>query len=164
MRRWVLVCLLSLGVIIAYVDRTNLSVSLASDDFKALFHLTDRDRGMLNSAFFWSYALLQIPAGFLVDRFGVKIPVAVGLVFWCAVSIATAGTSLLWQLLTLRLLLGVGESESRPAACAGYATTLKSAAAGLRSAFTWRAPSTGPPWALRWRPGSSRITAGAACS
>src|SRR5438105_529653 len=43
-RRWFLVCLLSLGVIIAYVDRTNLSVSLASADFKALFHLTDRDR------------------------------------------------------------------------------------------------------------------------
>ena len=90
MRRWSLVCLLSIGVIIAYVDRTNLSVSLASADFKSVFHLTDRDRGMLNSAFFWTYALLQIPAGFLVDRFGVKRPVALGLLFWCGVSATRA--------------------------------------------------------------------------
>src|SRR5882672_2841528 len=97
-RRWFLVCLLSLGVIIAYIDRTNLSVSLASADFKALFHLTDRDRGTLNSAFFWTYAILQIPAGFVVDRFGVKFPVAIGLFFWCAISVATAATSVMWQL------------------------------------------------------------------
>ena len=77
MRRWSLVCLLSLGIIIAYVDRTNLSVSLASADFKALFHLNDKDRGLLGSAFFWTYALLQIPAGYVVDRFGVKKPLAI---------------------------------------------------------------------------------------
>ena len=76
--------------------------------------LTDRDRGMLNSAFFWSYALLQIPAGFVVDRFGVKVPVAVGFLFWCMISAATAGANVIWQLLGLRLLLGVGESVITP--------------------------------------------------
>src|ERR1035437_460180 len=106
MRRWSLVCLLSLGIIIAYIDRTNLSVSLASADFKALFHLTDKDRGLLGSAFFWSYALLQIPAGFVVDRFGVKIPLAIGLACWCAASVATAGATFLWPLLAMRLILG----------------------------------------------------------
>src|SRR5271165_517599 len=79
MRRWSVVCLLSLGIVIAYIDRTNLSVSLASADFKTLFHLTDKDRGLLGSVFFWSYAVLQIPAGFVVDHFGVKRPVAIGL-------------------------------------------------------------------------------------
>ena len=106
MRRWSLVCLLCLGIIIAYVDRTNLSVSLASADFKSLFHLTDKDRGLLNSAFFWSYALLQIPAGFIVDRFGVKKPLAIGLFGWCAISAATAGATLLWQLLAMRVASG----------------------------------------------------------
>ncbi len=116
MRRWSLVCLLCLGIVIAYVDRTNLSVSLASADFKALFHLTDKDRGLLNSAFFWSYALLQIPAGFIVDRFGVKKPLAIGLFCWCAVSAATAGATFLWQLIAMRLLLGVFESVITPGA------------------------------------------------
>jgi MFS family permease len=116
MRRWSLVCLLSLGIIVAYVDRTNLSVSLASVDFTSLFGLTDKDRGLLNSAFFWSYALLQIPAGFIVDRFGVKKPLALGLFCWCAVSAVTAGASLIWQLLAMRLLLGVFESVITPGA------------------------------------------------
>lgn len=114
MRRWSLVCLLSLGIIIAYVDRTNLSVSLASADFKALFHLTDKDRGLLGSAFFWTYALLQIPAGYVVDRFGVKKPLAIGLFCWCLSSAATAGTTLLWQLLAMRLILGVFEAVLTP--------------------------------------------------
>ncbi len=116
MRRWSIVCLLSLGIIIAYIDRTNLSVSLASADFKSLFHLTDKDRGLLGSAFFWTYALLQIPAGFVVDRFGVKKPLAIGLACWCAVSAATAGATLLWQLLAMRLILGVFESVITPGA------------------------------------------------
>src|SRR5258708_22958407 len=116
MRRWSLVCVLCLGVIIAYVDRTNLSVALASADFKALFHLTDRDRGTLNSAFFWSYALLQIPAGFLVDRYGVKSPLAIGFFFLFVISAATAGVSAMWQLIAMRLLLGVGESVITPGA------------------------------------------------
>jgi ACS family D-galactonate transporter-like MFS transporter len=116
MRRWSLVCLLSLGIIIAYIDRTNLSVSLASADFKALFHLTDKDRGLLGSAFFWSYAILQIPAGAVADRFGVKIPLAIGLACWCAASAATAGATFLWQLLVMRVILGVFESVITPGA------------------------------------------------
>jgi fucose permease len=62
-RKWFIVCLLSVGMIIAYVDRGNLSVVLAQAEFKKLFALSDQDRGALNSAFFWTYALLQIPAG-----------------------------------------------------------------------------------------------------
>lgn len=66
-------------MVIAYIDRTNLSVVLALSDFKQLFHLSDMDRGLLNSAFFWSYALLQIPAGWLVDRYGAKPTLSHGL-------------------------------------------------------------------------------------
>ena len=116
MRRWSLVCLLCLGIVIAYIDRTNLSVSLASADFKALFHLTDKDRGLLGSAFFWSYAILQIPAGAVADRFGVKFPLAIGLACWCAASAATAGATLFWQLIAMRVILGVFESVITPGA------------------------------------------------
>ncbi len=114
-RRWSIVCLLSIGMMIAYIDRANISVALASADFKRLFHLTDQDRGMLNSAFFWSYALLQIPAGFLVDRFGVKKPYTIAFLFWSVISAATAFAGGLAQLLTLRILLGVGEALVTPA-------------------------------------------------
>ena len=76
-RRWGVLALLSLGMVIAYVDRTNLSVALASADFKRAFQLSDAERGLLNSAFFCTYAALQIPAGYATDRFGVRMPYAV---------------------------------------------------------------------------------------
>jgi ACS family D-galactonate transporter-like MFS transporter len=113
-RRWSIVCLLSLGTIIAYVDRANLSVALADQGFVREFNLTNNDRGLLNSAFFWAYAVLQIPAGILVDRFGVKFPFAIGCCAWSLVSalggVVTSGS----QLLGLRILLGVGESVVTP--------------------------------------------------
>src|SRR5690242_4915909 len=82
-RRWTIIGLLSLGIIIAYLSRSNLSVALVMPDVLTSFHLSDTDRGALNSAFFWAYAALQLPAGWVVDRYGVKWPYALGFLFWC---------------------------------------------------------------------------------
>lgn len=114
--RWTIVGLLSLGMMIAYVDRVNLSVALADADFKAFFHLTDHHRGVLHSAFFWSYVLLAIPAGWVVDRFGVKYPCAAGFLLWSVISVGVAVAGSAGQLLIMRVLLGVGESVMSPGA------------------------------------------------
>lgn len=113
-RIWTIVGLLCLANIIAYVDRTNLSVAIATKEFRNFFHLTDAQRGDLSSAFFWSYAFLQIPAGALADRFGVKMPLAVGFLLWSIVSAVTGWTDLLWQVFLLRVLLGIFESVITP--------------------------------------------------
>ncbi len=113
--RWGIMALLCVGYMIAYFDRVNLSVALAADDFKRYFHLTDVDRGNLNSAFFWTYAALQIPAGWLVDRYGVKWPFAIGFFWWSILSATTAWATGLWQLFAIRFALGVGESMITPA-------------------------------------------------
>ena len=114
-RRWGIIGLLVLGVVIAYVARSNISVAVVVPEFKRLFHLTDHQRGTLNSAFFWSYAFLQIPAGWLVDRYGVKFPYAIAFLVWSLVSAATALAGSVAQLLALRVMLGVGESVVIPA-------------------------------------------------
>ena len=44
-RKWIVVCLLAIGMVIAYVDRANLSVVLALPSFVQQFHLTDMQRG-----------------------------------------------------------------------------------------------------------------------
>ena len=88
--RWGTVWLLCFGMIIAYVDRANLSVALASPAFRKFFALSDADRGTVSSVFFWTYAALQIPAGMLVDRYGVKGPYAILFLTWCLISAATA--------------------------------------------------------------------------
>jgi MFS family permease len=113
--RWLLLGLLSLGMVIAYVDRINLSIALAVRDFVQHFSLNDSDKGALNSAFFWSYALAQIPAGGMVDRFGSKYPFAWGFLLWSIVSAATGFANFVWQLFTLRLVLGLCESVVTPA-------------------------------------------------
>jgi len=114
-RRWAVVVLLCLAFMIAYFDRINLSISLAQEEFKQFFKLTDQTRGWLNSAFFWTYAALQIPAGWLVDRAGSKVPFAVGFLLWSLFSACTAWADVFWQLFLLRMLLGVGESVVIPA-------------------------------------------------
>ncbi len=114
-RRWTIVGLLCVGMMIAYFDRVNLSVVMVLPDFKQHFRLSDTDRGALNSAFFWSYAVLQIPAGWFVDHYGVKFPFAVGLALWSLVSAGTAFSNTMRQLFALRLVLGVCESVVTPA-------------------------------------------------
>jgi MFS family permease len=114
-RRWTIIGLLSLGMIVAYVSRSNLSVVLVLPDFIKSFHLSDTDRGLLNSAFFWAYAVLQIPAGWVVDRYGVKLPYAVSFLFWCIASALTAFAGTLGSLYVLRVLVGAGEAVVAPA-------------------------------------------------
>jgi MFS transporter, ACS family, D-galactonate transporter len=114
-KRWIIIGLLSVGVIIAFISRTNLSSALAYKPFVQMFHLSNIDRGALNSAFFWSYAALQIPAGWIVDRCGVKKPYAISFVVWCLASAATGLTHSLSQLTTMRVITGVGEAIVTPA-------------------------------------------------
>lgn len=113
--RWSVVGLLTLGSIIAYVDRVNLSVAVIDADFKQVFRLSNSDRGLANSAFFWTYALLQIPAGWIVDRYGSKVPYAISFLAWSVVSAATSLATGFSELFTLRLMLGVGEAIMHPA-------------------------------------------------
>ncbi|MGP8246752.1 MAG: MFS transporter [Bryobacteraceae bacterium] len=113
--RWVIVGVLSLGMIIAYVSRSALAVPLALPEFIRSFHLSITDRGVLNSAFFWTYAVLQIPAGWIVDRYGVKFPYFLGFTIWCLASASTALTRSIPELIVVQVLLGVGQSVVVPA-------------------------------------------------
>jgi MFS family permease len=114
-KRSIVLALLTLGVVISYIDRTNFSIVLVMKPFQHEFHITDQQRGLLNSAFFWSYTLLQIPAGWIVDRFGVRIPYAIGFFVWSGISAGTAFLGSAAQFVIARVMLGVGESIAGPA-------------------------------------------------
>ena len=144
MQRWALVCLLAVGVIIAYVDRTNLSIALASQDFRSHFDLSDYQRGLLNSAFFWSYTLMQIPSGLIVDRFGVRIPLAIAFGFWCIVAASTSMATEIWHLVAFRLALGVGESIVFPAGLAWMRTNMAEHERGLAAGIFVSGSKWGP--------------------
>jgi ACS family D-galactonate transporter-like MFS transporter len=104
--------LLSLSVLINYIDRSNLSI--AAPLLKDELGLSASQLGALLSAFFWTYGCMQIPSGWLVDRFDVKWVFAAGFFLWSA---ATASTALLHgfvALLVIRVILGIGESVAYP--------------------------------------------------
>jgi MFS transporter, ACS family, D-galactonate transporter len=144
MWRWLTLLLLSAGLVIAYVDRTNLSVALATPEFQIFFDLSDSQRGFVNSAFFWSYTILQIPAGLLIDRAGIKWPVSVALLLWCAASAATASAGTLWQLIALRLLLGVGEALIFPAGLSWIHRNIEERGRGFAAGIFLSATKWGP--------------------
>lgn len=114
-RRWTIVILLAVACIVAYVDRVNLSIAVIDDDFKSFFQLSPTDRGLANSAFFWSYAALQIPAGWIVDRYGSKYPMAASFAVWSALTALTSLATGFSILFAIRLLLGVAEAIMHPA-------------------------------------------------
>ena len=114
-RRWLVVILLALATVVAYMDRVNLSVALIDVHFKTFFGLTNTDRGLANSAFFWSYAVLQIPAGWIVDRYGSKYPIAFAFGVWSLLTAVTALTTGFQALFAIRMLLGVAEAVIHPA-------------------------------------------------
>jgi MFS family permease len=111
--RWRLVALLSLSVFINYVDRGNLSV--AAPVLGREMALSPSQLGLLFSAFFWTYSFCQIPAGWLVDRFGVNRLYAAAFTVWSVATLLTGFAHTIAALLTLRLLLGLGESVAYPA-------------------------------------------------
>jgi ACS family D-galactonate transporter-like MFS transporter len=111
--RWPVVGLLTVGVIIAYIHRTNLSFALPV--MPKSFGLTPQSSGLALSAFFWSYAALQIPSGWLVDRFGVKWPYAIAFLFWSFLAAATGLVTTVGALFAVRFLLGAGEAIATPA-------------------------------------------------
>jgi len=59
--------------------------------------------------------LLQVPAGWFVDRYGIRKTCAIGLFFWTLVSAATGLVNNIYQLIAVSLLLGASESVGAPA-------------------------------------------------
>ena len=107
-KRWWVVLWLSVGMVIAYIDRVNLTSAMP--EIGKMLALDEEQRGMALSAFFWTYTIGQIPAGMLVDRYGVRMLYTIGIVLWSIASAATVLITGLWGLIATRLVVGLGES------------------------------------------------------
>lgn len=106
--RWGIVTLILIAAVINYFDRANLSI--ANSTIAREFDLSSTQMGLLLSAFLWPYAIANLPAGWLVDKFGPKKIFSFGLTLWSAVTIIAGFTSGYGTLYALRVLLGVAES------------------------------------------------------
>lgn len=113
-RRWAMAFLIALGVIINYFDRINMSVGI--QPLAKEFSLTPGQLGILLSAFAWSYAILQIPAGVILDKIGVKWVTRIGTIIWTVACFLTAVASGQGLVMLSRVLLGIGEAPYFPSA------------------------------------------------
>jgi MFS family permease len=108
----VVLVLLAISVFINYVDRGSLSI--AAPLLKDELGISASQLGVLLSAFFWTYACMQLFSGWLVDRWNVNWVFAGGFFLWSAATAATGLIHTFSVLLFLRMLLGTGESVAYP--------------------------------------------------
>ncbi len=112
-RRWQIAWLLGFGVLVNYFDRVNLSVSQGA--LHDTFGISTVTFGYLLSAYSWTYALLQLPSGMLLDRFGVRRVGRVSTILWSVASFGAAVSTGIGAFFASRLLLGIGEAPTFPA-------------------------------------------------
>jgi MFS transporter, ACS family, D-galactonate transporter len=134
--------LLWLSVFLSYIDRSNLSI--AAPLLKSELGLSASQLGVLLSAFFWAYACLQIPAGWLVDRFEVKWVFASGFLVWSAATALTGVLHTFVALLAVRVILGVGESIAYPSYSKIIASHFHEERRGLANAVVASGLALGP--------------------
>ena len=106
--RWMIVFIMLLGAIINYLDRVNLS--MANTTIRAEFGLTDLQVGFLLSAFMWPYALANLPAGRLIDKFGINKIFIWSLVLWSMATLAGGFALGFFTMYITRVILGIAEA------------------------------------------------------
>lgn len=124
-----LTLLVALAMFITYVDRGNLGTALPLIEKE--LGLSPERLGWLGSAFYFTYVLAMVPAGWLAERYGAHVVLAGGLAIWSLATAFMGLASSFIALLLLRLMLGLGESAAFPCMSKLLATAVEPARLGL---------------------------------
>jgi ACS family D-galactonate transporter-like MFS transporter len=112
--RWFpVLALIAFGTMLNYLDRTVLGI--AAPSLSRDLGLTPAMMGVAFSAFSWSYALLQIPGGIFLDRFGTRLTYLIALVGWSAFTAAMGLVNGVAALVVTRVGVGTFEAPCFPA-------------------------------------------------
>ena len=144
-RRWVMVWLCAAAAI-SYIHRN--SIAVAEEAIRVDLGLSKTQMGWVLGAFFWGYAVLQIPSGWVGDRFGSRGPLAL---FSAAWSIATGLMALMTgfaSLVALRLTCGAAQAGLFPCATKTMVDWIPAARRGIASGALGSSMSLGAALAL----------------
>lgn len=106
---------LTLGAALAYLCRN--AIGVAESTIREELGLTLEQSGWFMGAFFWSYAVLQVPSGWFAERFGTRISMTLFALAW---SVATLGIGIapgFWLLIVAQLVMGTAQAGILPASC-----------------------------------------------
>ena len=120
---------MALALFVSYVDRGNLAT--AAPLIEAQLNLSASKFGLLLSAFYLTYVAGMIPAGWLAERYGGYLVLAIGVGIWSVATLLTGFVESFSMLLVLRLLLGVGESVTFPCLSKLIASAMEPGRVGL---------------------------------
>ena len=110
--RFLILGLLFVTVVINYLDRSNLSI--AATRLSADLGIDPKQLGVILSAFGWTYALMQIPGGWLVDRVRPRLLYPAAIVLWSLATFGLGFAGSFVALIILRLAVGAFEAPAYP--------------------------------------------------
>ena len=145
----IVLILLCLMYFITYLDRTN--VSSAASGFGQDFGLSKTQIGLVFSAFAYPYLVIQIVGGWISDRFGARRTLIVCGVVWGGATALTGFSTGLTSMLVARVLLGLGEGATFPAATAAMSRWVAKGERGYAQGITHAAARIGnavAPWGV----------------
>jgi MFS transporter, ACS family, glucarate transporter len=137
----VVLLLLCAMYFITYLDRVN--VSTAAAGFSKEFDLSKTQIGLVFSAFAYPYLVFQIIGGWVSDRFGSRRTLIVCGLIWSAATVLTGLAGGLASMLVARVLLGLGEGATFPAATSAMSRWVAPARRGFAQGITHAAARVG---------------------
>lgn len=102
-----ILALLFLGWCLSYLDRMAMNVGIV--EIAKDFNLSPSVMGIVLSSFFAGYALMQLPGGWLADKFGSRKVIAFAIIFWSLFTVLTGMAWSLMSMIMIRFMFGLGE-------------------------------------------------------
>jgi ACS family glucarate transporter-like MFS transporter len=137
----IVILILGLMYFITYLDRVN--VSTAAAGFGSEFDLNKTQIGLVFSAFAYPYLVFQIVGGWISDRFGARRTLIACGLLWAGATAITGLAAGLASLLIARVLLGLGEGATFPAATTAMSRWVLKERRGFAQGITHAAARVG---------------------
>lgn len=111
-KRYSILFLVFITVVINYLDRSN--ISIAAFAIREELGLSTIQMGVIFSAFAWTYSVLQIPGGIMVDKVKARVLYPIILALWSLATLIQGFINSLSAFIGLRAAIGVFETPSYP--------------------------------------------------
>lgn len=113
--RYEVLAQLTIAAALAYITRN--AVGVAESSIREDLGMTLRQSGLFMGTFFWSYALLQVPCGWLAHQYGSRIAIFLFAMGWSVAALFIGLAPGLWLLLVAQLIMGAAQAGIFPASC-----------------------------------------------
>ena len=140
--QWIALTLLVLAGFVNFLDRSTLAI--ANQTISHELNFTPTEMGLLLSVFSWAYAVMQLPIGGLLDRFGARLTLGIGICLWSLAQATLGLLSSLQAMILARIGLGIGEAPQFPAGAKVVSEWFNIRERGLPSGIFNMSSSLGP--------------------